>query len=155
MAYLSLSGPNMDPSWLKLGPCWTQVGSNLAQVGPMLGPDPSPQPPLSQPKPFQTPSLWPLELPNPHLCPTRPNIDPKRAPKPPTYTSTTPNLEPKRPQHGSKRHLPRFQILLPRPGRMGHSLFNISTLLLSTLLYSSLLDSILFYYNLLYSNIFY
>ena len=84
MAYLSLSGPDMDPSWLKLGPCWTQVGSNLAQVGPMLGPDPSPQPPLSQPKPFQTPSLWPLDLPNPHLCPTGPNIYPKKAPKPPT-----------------------------------------------------------------------
>ena len=102
MVYLSLSGPNMEPSWLqvdsswahagpklaptwlKLGPCWPQVGSNLPQVGPMLGPDPGPQPPLSQPKPFQTPSLWPLNLPNPHLCPTRPNINPKKAPKPPT-----------------------------------------------------------------------
>ena len=87
MAYLSY----LDPTWtqvgsklLKLGPCWTQVGSNLAQVGPMLGPDPSLHPPLSQPKPFQTPSLWPLDLPNPYLCPTRPNIDPKRSPKPPT-----------------------------------------------------------------------
>ena len=80
-------GPKLAPSWLKLGPCWAQVGSNLSQVGPMLGPDPGPQPPLSQPKPFQTPSLWSLSLPNPHLCPTRPNIDPKKPPKPPTYTS--------------------------------------------------------------------
>ena len=70
-------GPKLAPSWLKLVPCWPQVGSNLAQVGPMLGPDPGPQPPLSQPKPFQIPSLWPLSLPNLHLCPTRPNIDPK------------------------------------------------------------------------------
>ena len=51
-------GPKLAPSWLKLGLCWPQVGSNLAQVGPMLAPDPGPQPqpPLSQPKPFQIPS---------------------------------------------------------------------------------------------------
>ena len=46
-------GPKLPASWLKLGLCWPQVGSNLAQVGPMLAPDPGPQPPLSQPKPFQ------------------------------------------------------------------------------------------------------
>ena len=77
-------GPKLAPTCLKLGPCWTQVGSNLAQVGPMLDQDPGPKPPLGQPKPFQTPSLWPLDLANPHLCPTMPNIDPKKAPKPPT-----------------------------------------------------------------------
>ena len=49
-------GPKLAPSWLKLGLCWPQVGSNLALVGPMLVPDPGPQPPLSQPKPFQIPS---------------------------------------------------------------------------------------------------
>ena len=93
MAYLSLSGPNMDPSWLKLGPCWTQVGSNLAQVGPMLGPFAGAQPPLGQPKPFQTSSLLPLDLPNPHLHPIRPETDPNRA-------SQTSNLDSK-PQLGS------------------------------------------------------
>ena len=49
-------GPQLAPSWLKLDLCWPQVGSNLTQVGPMLAPDPGPQPPLSQPKPFQIPS---------------------------------------------------------------------------------------------------
>ena len=39
-----------------------------------------------------------------------------RPPQPPPWT-------PKDPQHGSKRHLPRFQILLPRPGGMGRSFF--------------------------------
>ena len=54
MAYLRLSGPNMDPSWfqvgsswvqvgpklvpcwLKLVACWAQVGSKLVQVEPKL-----------------------------------------------------------------------------------------------------------------------
>ena len=47
-------GPKLSPSWLKLNPWWPQVASNLLQVGPMLDPDPGPQPPLSQPKPFET-----------------------------------------------------------------------------------------------------
>ena len=53
---LSQIDPKLSPSWLKLGLCWPQVGSNLAQVEPMLAPDLGPQPPLSQPKPFQIPS---------------------------------------------------------------------------------------------------
>ena len=81
---VGLKLPQVGLKLAQVGPCWPQVGSNLPQVGAMLGPDPGPQPPLSQPKPFQTPSLWPLGLPNSHLCPTRPNIDPKKAPKPPT-----------------------------------------------------------------------
>ena len=74
--------PKLAPSWLRLCPCWPQVGSNLF---------PGPQLPLGQPKPFQTPSLWPLGLPNPQLRPTRPKIHPKKAsqtykfnPQPPT-----------------------------------------------------------------------
>ena len=67
-------GTELAASWLKLGPSQDQVGSNLAQVGPMLDPFPGLQPPLGQPKPFQTPSLWPLGLPKPKLCPTRLNI---------------------------------------------------------------------------------
>ena len=50
-------GPKLAPSWFRLDPCWPQVGSNLPQVGSMLDADPGPQPPLSQPKPFPTPSL--------------------------------------------------------------------------------------------------
>ena len=105
--------PNMDPSWLQVASSWAQVGSNLLQVGPMLEPDPGPQLPLSQPKPFQTPSLWPLDLPNPHLCPTRPNIDSKglpnlqlRPPQPPTWTPKDLNMAPKGTFPGSKSYCP-------------------------------------------------
>ena len=107
-------GPKLAPSWFKLCPCWPQVGSNMTQVGPMLDPDPGPQPPLSQPK-RPSPSkplpcgLWACQTP----------MDSKKAPKPPTSTSTTPNLDPQRLQHGSKRHLPRLPILLPRHNGWG------------------------------------
>ena len=80
LAYLSVFGPRLTqvgsklapvgsklgPSWLQVGSSWTHVCTKLAQVGPLLGPHPGPQPPLDQPKPFQTPSLLPLGHPNPY-----------------------------------------------------------------------------------------
>ena len=38
MAYLSLSGPNMDPSWLQVGSSWTHAGPKLAPTWLKLGP---------------------------------------------------------------------------------------------------------------------
>ena len=111
--------PKLAPSWLKLGPCWPQVGSNLAQVGPMLAPDPGPQPPLSQPKPFQIPSQA-LQEPIQEATPRPPGLGSWIWSLGSTFwTSQTPNLDPKTPQHGSKNHLPRLPILLPRPGGWG------------------------------------
>ena len=63
MACLSLCGPNMDPSWLQVGSSWLHVGPSLAPTWLMLGPFANPQPPLGQPKPFQTHSLLSLGLP--------------------------------------------------------------------------------------------
>ena len=39
MAYLSLSGPNMGPSWLQVGSSWVHLGPTLAPtyVGPISG----------------------------------------------------------------------------------------------------------------------
>ena len=38
MAYLSLSGPNMDPSWLQVGSSWAHAGPKLAPTWLKLGP---------------------------------------------------------------------------------------------------------------------
>ena len=108
---LTKLGPKLAPSWLKLGPCWTQVGSSLAQVGPMLPPVVGPQPPLGQPKHFRTPSLLPLGLPNSHLHPTKPKLDPKRAsqtsnlvPRTPTWPPKLSDMGPKGSFQGSKSY---------------------------------------------------
>ena len=112
-------GPKLAPSWLKLGLCWPQVGSNLAQVEPMLAPDPGPQPPLSQPKPFQIPSQA-LQEPIQEATPRPPGLGswiwslgiPFGPPKHPTWTSKLLDMAPKRTFPGSKS----FQ---PRPGGWG------------------------------------
>ena len=122
MAYLNLSGPkNMDPSCklAQVGPMLAQVGSNLAQVGPRLAPVPGPQAPLSQPKPFQIPSQA-LQDSIKEATPRPPHLGSRiwslgRA----FWTSQTPNLDPKTARHGSKKDLPRLQILQPRPGGWG------------------------------------
>ena len=112
-------GPKLAPSWLKLGLCWPQVGSNLAQVGPMLAPDPGPQPPLSQPKPFQIPSQA-LQDPIKEATPHPPGLGSRIWSLGSAFwTSQTPNLDPKTARHGSKKDLPRLQILQPRPGGWG------------------------------------
>ena len=120
-------GPKLAPSWLKLGLCWPQVGSNLAQVGAMLGPFPSPQPPLGQPKPFQSPSLLPLGLPNPYktqngLQKGLPSLQ---------LGPYTPNLESKILQNVLQKvafqapssSCPRIPTLLPGPGGWGVASF--------------------------------
>ena len=91
MAYLSLSGPNMEPSWLQVGSSWAHAGAKLGPTWLKLDPCWAqirvPTCPWANPSPsklFQTPSLWRLDLPNPNLCPTRSNINPKKAPRPPT-----------------------------------------------------------------------
>ena len=99
-------GPKLAPSWLKLGLCWPQVGSNLAQVGPMLAPDPGPQPPLSQPKPFQIPSQA-LQDPMKEATPHPPGLGSRIWSLGSAFwTSQTPNLDPKTAPHGSKKVLP-------------------------------------------------
>ena len=116
---LSQIDPKLSPSWLKLGLCWPQVGSNLAQVEPMLAPDPGPQPPLSQPKPFQIPSQA-LQDPIKEATPHPPGLGSRIWSLGSAFwTSQTPNLDPKTARHGSKKDLPRLQILQPRPGGWG------------------------------------
>ena len=68
----------LAPSCLILGPCWPHVVSNLAQVGPMLGPIPNLQLPLSRPWANPSPSR---SLPRGLLVsqtPTTPQMDIKR-----------------------------------------------------------------------------
>ena len=116
-------GPKLSPSWLKLGLCWPQVGSNLAQVGPMLAPDPGPQPPLSQPKPFQIPSQA-LQEPIQEATPRPPGLGSWIWSLGSTFwTSQTPNLDLKTARHGSKKDLPRLQILSAQARWLGRSLF--------------------------------
>merc|ERR1711965_1184427 len=103
--------PKLAPTCLKLGPCWLQVGSNLAQVGAMLASDPGPQPPLSQPKPFQIPSQA-LQEPIQEATPRPPGLGSWIWSLGRTFwTSQTPNLDLKTARHGSKKVLPRLQIL--------------------------------------------
>ena len=116
-------GTKLAPSWLELGPCWSQVGSNLAQVGPMLAPDPGPQPPLSQPKPFQIPSQA-LQEPIQEATPRPPGLGSWICSLGSTFwTSQTPNLDLKTARHGSKKDLPRLQILSAQARWLGRSLF--------------------------------
>ena len=115
-------GPKLAPSWLKLGLCWPQVGSNLAQVGPMLVPDPGPQPPLSQPKPFQIPSQA-LQDPMKEATPHPPGLGSRIWSLGGAFwTPQTPNLDPKPAPHASKKVLPRLEIHSPGPV-VGRSLF--------------------------------
>ena len=93
--------PKLAPSCLKLGPCWPQVGSNLAQAGLMLGPFLGPQPPLGQPKAFQTLPCGLLAS----QTPTRSKMELKR-------TSQTSNLDLKPPQNTPKLNL---KASLPGP----------------------------------------
>ena len=102
-------GPKLAPSWLKLGPCWLQVGSNLAQVGAMLASDPDPQPPLSQPKPFQIPSQA-LQEPIQEATPRPPGLGNwiwslGNA----FWTSQTSNLDTKTLLNGIQKSLPMLQ----------------------------------------------
>ena len=123
MAYLSLSGPNIGPSWLQVGSRWAHVGSNLAQVGAMLASDPDPLPPLSQPKPFQIPSQA-LQEPIQEATPRPPGLGSWIWSLGSTFwTSQTPNLDLKTARHGSKKDLPRLQILSAQARWLGRSLF--------------------------------
>ena len=116
-------GPKLPASWLKLGLCWPQVGSNLAQVGPMLVPDPGPQPPLSQPKPFQILSQA-LQDPIKEATPHPPGLGNRIWSLGSAFwTSQTPNLDLKTARHGSKKDLPRLQILSAQARWLGRSLF--------------------------------
>ena len=118
-------GAKLAPSWLKLGLCWPQVGSNLAQVEPMLAPDLGPQPPLSQPKPFQIPSQA-LQEPIQEATPRPPGLGSWIWSLGSTFwTSQTPNLDLKTARHGSKKDLPRLQILSAQARWLGRSLFYI------------------------------
>ena len=87
MAYLSLSGPNMDPSWLQVGsswahvgpPSWLQLGSSWAHVGPRSRCPATPGPTQDLPDPFPGASWPPKPLQDPKWTPKRP-------PRPPTWT---------------------------------------------------------------------
>ena len=59
MAYLRLSGPNMDPSWLQVGSSWAHAGPKLAptwlklaHVGPRSESPAAPEPTQALPNPF-------------------------------------------------------------------------------------------------------
>ena len=113
----------LSPSWLKLGLCWPQVGSNLAQVEPMLASDPGPQPPLSQPKLFQIPSQA-LQEPIQEATPRPPGLGSWIWSLGSTFwTSQTPNLDLKTARRGSKKDLPRLQILSAQAQWLGRSTY--------------------------------
>ena len=126
LAYLSQYGPNLAPSWLqmaqvgpRLGPSWLQLGSSWTHVGPRSGSPATPEPTQALPNPFPVAS----GPPKPPFVPYKTQHRPQKGSQTSNLDLHNPQLDPKRPQHGSKRHLPGFQILLPRPGGMGRSLF--------------------------------
>ena len=117
---MSLSGPNLGPRWFQLGSSWAYVG--LPDLCPVASCPP-----------------WPA------LVPARAKMNFKRASQTSILDSKTPNLDPSSssdfldvplpspalspPEH--KENLtknmsrPRLNILLPGPGGMRRSLFNI------------------------------
>ena len=69
MAYLSLSGPNMDPSWLQVGSSWAHAGPKLAptwlklaHVGPRSESPAAPEPTQALPNSFPVASGPPKPL---------------------------------------------------------------------------------------------
>ena len=117
MAYLSLSGPNMDPSWLQVASSWVHAGPKLAPTWLKLGPcwaqirvpsRPCANPSPSNPLPC---GLWTSQTPicalqDPTYTPKRlPNLQ-LRPPQPPTWTPKDLNMAPKGTFPGSKSYCP-------------------------------------------------
>ena len=103
----SILGSIFGAFWLHLGPV----------VGPMFGRVAGLQPPLAPPDPFLFPlaAFWP---PKPYpLALQDPKWSPKELPKPSTWTL-------KDFQTRSKQALPMPLTPMPRPDRMGWSIFN-------------------------------
>ena len=123
MAYLSLSGPNMNPSWLQVGfmlaPCWPQLHSSWAHVGPGSGPPAAPEPTQALPNPFPVAS----EPPKPPFVPYKIQHRPQKA-------TPTSNLDLQDPRLGSQNTptwLQKAPSQAPNPAaqarRRGRSLF--------------------------------
>ena len=104
MAYLSLSGTNMDPSWL-------QVGSSWAHVGPRSGSPAAPEPTTQTiPNPFPVASRPPKPFSMPYKTQHKPqkdsqtsNLDLHNSQLGPPKD---PNMAPKGTFQGSKSYCP-------------------------------------------------
>ena len=102
-------GPKLSPSWLKLGLCWPQIRAPAA-----------PEPTQTLPDPFPSPSRTHSRGYSPSARPGQLDLEPWNT----FWTSQTPNLDLKTARHGSKKDLPRLQILSAQARWLGRSLFN-------------------------------
>ena len=96
MTYLSLSGPNMDPSWLQLASSWVHAGPKLVPTWLKLGPCWTkirvPSRPWANPSPSR-PIPWSLLASQTPTCVLQhPKYIPKGSPTLPTSTQNTPKM---------------------------------------------------------------
>ena len=117
---LAQVGPTLAPRWLQLGSSWGHVG---LRSGSPAAPEPTQTfqiPSRSLPKPFKNPFKRLLPVHQAWAAGFGALEVPFGPPKPPT-------LDPKTARHGSKKDLPRLQILSAQARCLGRSLFIYDT----------------------------